>query len=137
MTLLWWQKLALAIVLVSASGTFIELLLLEHFEETYQLIPLVLLGAALIATVGMLIKPLKPMVTAFRVVMGLCLVSALVGIFLHYRANVEFVLERHPNYAGFTLFKEAMMGALPALAPGAMVQVSLIGLLATLTRRSA
>jgi hypothetical protein len=136
-TVAWWQRLLLAIVLFSSGGTLTELFLLEHTEEFYQLIPVILLGITFLATIGMLLKPGKGMVTTYRIIMALCLVSALVGIFLHYQANVEFVLERHPKYAGMTLFKEAVMGALPALAPGAMAQMSLIGLLATLSRRSA
>ena len=32
MTLVWWQKLALGIVIFSAGGTLTELLLLEHTE---------------------------------------------------------------------------------------------------------
>jgi hypothetical protein len=137
MTLQWWQRLLLAIVLFSAGGTFAELLLLEHTEEFYQLIPVALLGLAFVATVGMLLKPGALMVNVFRGVMALCLVSALVGIYLHYLANVEFVLERHPKMTGWTLTKEALTGALPALAPGAMAQLSLIGLLSTMSRRSA
>lgn len=137
MTLAWWQRLLLAIVLFSAGGTLTELILLEHTEEIYQLIPVGLLGLVIVTAVGVLLKPARIMVNIFRAVMALCLVSALVGIYLHYLANVEFVLERHPAMSGATLFKEAMMGGMPALAPGAMAQLSLIGLLATLSRRSA
>ena len=137
MTLAWWQKLLLAIVLFSAGGTFTELLLLEHTEEIYQLIPVILLGLAFVASLAVLVKPVKSTITFLRIVMVLCLISALVGVYLHYLANVEFVLERHPRLTGIALFKEAIMGALPALAPGAMAQLSLIGLLATLSRRSA
>ena len=137
MMLAWWQKLLLAIVLFSAGGTLTELLLLEHIEEFYQLIPVVLLSLAFVSALAMLLKPVKSTITIFRIVMVLCLVSALIGVYLHYIANVEFVLERHPKLGGMALFKEAIMGALPALAPGAMAQLSLIGLLATLSRRSA
>ena len=137
MTLVWWQKLLLAIVMFSAGGTLTELLLLEHIEEFYQLIPVVLLGLAFLAALAMLVKPNRVTINSLRIVMVLCLISAAVGVYLHYLANVEFVLERHPKLTGMGLFKEAIMGALPALAPGAMAQLSLIGLLATLSRRSA
>jgi hypothetical protein len=137
MKLMWWQKLLLAIVMFSAGGTLTELLLLEHTEEFYQLIPVVLLGLAFLAALVLLVRPGKATINAFRIVMVLCLVSAAVGVYLHYLSNVEFVLERHPKLTGMGLFKEAIMGGLPALAPGAMAQLSLIGLLATLSRRSA
>ena len=46
--------------------------------------------------------------------------------------GVEFELEMYPDLAGWKLFKDSMMGATPALAPGAMVQIGLIGLAWTL-----
>jgi hypothetical protein len=132
-----WQRLLLLIVLVSSGGTFIELLLLEHFEEFYQLIPVVILGVTAISTLILLAWPRPWSVALFRVVMILSLISAAVGIYLHYLANVEFVLERYPKASGTDLFKRALTGALPALAPAAMAQVAVIGLLATWPRRAA
>ena len=60
--------------------------------------------------------------------MGLCIVAGVVGVWFHYSGNTEFELEMYPTMAGWELFKESMMGATPALAPGAMVQLGLIGL---------
>jgi hypothetical protein len=136
MTLQWWQRLLLAIVLFTAVGTLAELLLLEHIEEFYQLIPVILLGIVIPATVVYWWKPTRGTTNVYRAVMALCLISALAGIFLHYQANVEFVLERHPRFTGWTLMKEAAMGAMPSLAPGTMAQLALVGLLATVSRRS-
>ena len=51
------------------------------------------------------------------------------GIFLHYRANVEWELETTPTMHGMELFREAITGSLPLLAPGAMLQLGLLGLL--------
>jgi hypothetical protein len=51
-----------------------------------------------------------------------------VGTFLHYRGNVEFELELTPGIRGLALFREAITGATPALAPGAMIVVGLVGL---------
>jgi hypothetical protein len=60
--------------------------------------------------------------------MVLSLASGFVGLLLHYRGNVEFELEMYPDLAGWKLFKDSMMGATPSLAPGAMMQIGLIGL---------
>jgi hypothetical protein len=60
--------------------------------------------------------------------MLLCVAAGLVGVFLHYRGNVEFELEREPLLRGLALFREAVRGATPALAPGAMAQLGLLGL---------
>jgi hypothetical protein len=50
---------------------------------------------------------------------------------LHYRANQKFELEADPNMTGFALFSKVMTGAAPALAPGAMIQLGLLGLVYT------
>ena len=60
--------------------------------------------------------------------MVLCVAAGVVGVFLHYRGNVEFELEREPLRADCVCFWEAIRGATPALAPGAMAQLGLLGL---------
>lgn len=137
MTFAWWQRLLLIIALASAGATLIELLLLEHIEEWQQIIPIALLAVTIVSLVTVLATSSRWAVRLLRVVLAVCFVSALVGMYFHYQANVEFVLERHPKYAGFQLFKAAMMGAMPALAPGTMAQLALIGWLATVSRRPA
>ena len=137
MKLFWWQRLLLLITLISATGTFVELLLLEHTEEFYQLIPVVLLAVVAIAATLVFVAPRRWSINLLRGVLVLCLISAALGIFFHYQGNTEFVLERTPKLNGWPLFSKAMMGATPALAPGTMAQLALIGLLATYSRRSA
>jgi hypothetical protein len=61
--------------------------------------------------------------------MWLFVVSGLVGLWLHYKGNVEFEREMYPALAGLQLFKQAMTGATPSLAPGTMVQFGMLGLL--------
>jgi hypothetical protein len=134
-TLAWWQRVLLLIVIISSTGTFVELILLEHTEEFYQLIPVVLLPLAAVSALIVFLKPRRWSVNLLRIAMTLCLISAAVGILLHYIGNTEFELERHPDLTGWALFSSSMMGATPALAPGAMAQLSLIGLLATYFRR--
>jgi disulfide bond formation protein DsbB len=133
--LAWWQRVLLLIVMISSAGTFAELILLEHTEEFYQLIPVVLLPATAISALLVFIKPRRWSVNLLRFVLLLCFVSSAVGIVLHYLGNTEFELERKPDLKGWTLFSESMMGATPALAPGTMAQLSLVGLLATYFRK--
>ena len=131
-----WRKLLLAILLISCVSTLVELILLEHTEEITQLIPVALLVLMSVGTFAMLFSSAHWLVNTFRAVMLLSLASALAGLILHYQANVEFVLERSPQLKGWELFSKAMMGGMPALAPGAMAQFALMGLLATLPRRA-
>ncbi len=137
MTLGFWQRVLLGLVLLMIVGLIPELILLEHYEEWQQWVPLALLGAGLVSTLLLWFAPRRATVALFRAVMVLCVASAAAGLYFHYQANLEFVLERHPDYRGWQLFKEAMTGAMPALAPGTMAQLGLMGLAATLRLRSA
>ena len=122
------RTLLLITLVVSLVGTLAELLLLEHFEDAWQWAPIALLAAALL-TLGWHALERGPLsLNVLRGLMVLCLVSGVVGLLLHYRGNVEFELEMYPDLSGWKLFKDAMMGATPALAPGAMVQLGLVGL---------
>jgi hypothetical protein len=61
--------------------------------------------------------------------MVLFVISGGVGMLLHYQATTEFQLEMDPALTGWALFRKAIVAkAPPALAPGAMTQLGLIGL---------
>jgi len=126
-----WRTLVLAILLVGLAGTLVELLLLGHYEDNWQLIPIALIGALLMALVFHALVASRRTVQAFRAVAVLVCVSAVVGVYLHYQANVEWELETTPDMHGLELFREVITGALPLLAPGAMLQFGLLGLLWT------
>ena len=128
-TLALARRVILIILLVGMVGIVIELLLLEHFEDTLQVVPLGLLGVGVISLLWHARSPHRTSLRAVRTIMVLFLMSGVLGVFLHYRGNVEFERERRPQAGGWTLFREAIMGATPALAPGAMIQLGLLGLL--------
>ena len=91
--------------------------------------PLVLLAAGLII-IGIWVRRRRRWsLRTFQATMLLCVVAGPVGMWQHYTGNVEFELEMTPAMSGLELFGEAMTGAMPALAPGAMVQLGLLGLL--------
>lgn len=119
----------LATFLLGVVGTGVELLLIGHTEDVRQLIPLALLAAAAAVLGWHGVAPRSSVsVQTFRGVMGLFLAAGALGLFLHYRGNVEFELEMSPGLAGLALVREALTGATPALAPGAMALLGLIGL---------
>ena len=125
------RQLMLALVLVGTVGLSIELALLRHAESFTQWIPHVTLLIGLLAIVLVYLHPTVETLKAFRVVMLLFLLVGLLGIFFHYRGNVEFALERDPSLTGTKLVWKALRGATPALSPGALVQLALLGLLFT------
>ena len=62
--------------------------------------------------------------------------AGLLGVYLHFAGNVEFAIERTPELRGFALVWKALRGATPALAPGALAQLGLLGLIYTYTHPS-
>lgn len=120
----------LALLLLGATGTLTELLLLEHWDGWQQWVPLVLLGLALPVVTAALVRATSRPPVGLRPLMVLYLASGLLGTWLHYRGNAEFELEMAPDAHGWGLFREAMTGATPALAPGTMVWFGLLGLIA-------
>jgi hypothetical protein len=78
------------------------------------------------------LRPSKASVRTLQVISALFVVGGLVGVWLHYDGNVEFELEMYPTRRGLVLFWEALRGATPALAPGSLSLLGLVGLLATL-----
>ena len=109
----------------------VELFLLGHTDDAWQWVPIALLGASVVVMLWQLVRPSRASTRCVQVVMLLFIASGLVGLALHYKGNVEFEREMYPTLAGLQLFKQAMTGATPSLAPGTMVSFGLLGLLYT------
>jgi hypothetical protein len=125
------RRVLLAALIAGMAGTASELLLIGHFEDSWQLVPLVLLSAGTLGAVAHAVRPHALTVRLLQLLMGLFLVSGGIGMLLHYRGNTEFELEMHPSLAGVELVRESMTGAFPVLAPGTMVLLALVGLALT------
>ena len=120
-----------AVFLLGVIGTGLELILLEHTEDLEQWIPLLLFGAGLLLFLVAVLRPSVLSLRLFSFCMLAYVVSGFLGAWYHYEGNVEFELERTPELGGLALFGAAMEGATPALAPGTMMWLGLIGLLYT------
>lgn len=125
------RRVLFVILCLGIPGSMLELFLLKHTDGVWQLLPLVLLGAALLTLGWIALAPTQPGIRAWQALMLLFVVSGMLGVILHYRGNVQWELERMPGTGGWDLFKRAIMGATPSLAPGTMLQLGLIGLLYT------
>jgi len=123
------RNFILAIFLVSSIGTGAELFLLEHMEDFWQWVPLVLILLSSILIVWLHLSPAKAISQIFYGLMLLSMFSAGLGIFFHLKGNIEFELEMYPNMGGLKLIWESLKGATPALAPGTMLASGMIGLL--------
>ncbi|MEL6256474.1 MAG: hypothetical protein AAFR87_31010 [Bacteroidota bacterium] len=123
------RNFILATFLVTSLGAGAELFLLEHMEDFWQWVPLVLIliSSALIGWLHLF--PNKTLEQIFYGLMLLSILSAALGIYFHLKGNIEFELEMYPNMSGLKLVWESLKGATPALAPGTMLASGMIGLL--------
>lgn len=117
------------VLLVGMSGTFVELLLLQHHEDAIQFVPLALLGAGIIAVAWHSWTRTAVSGTAVRALMALFIAAGGAGVYYHFAANVEFQRETDPALRGSALVWKALEAKVPpALAPGVMLQLGLVGL---------
>jgi hypothetical protein len=123
------RRLLGAILLIGMSGTLAELLLLRHVADRVQLIPVFLLGAGLAAVLWHAWRRSLSSATIVRVLMLLFVAAGFAGVYYHFAANVEFQKETEPSLSGRALVWSALEATVPpALAPGVMLQLGLVGI---------
>jgi hypothetical protein len=125
------RALVLAIFLLGLFGTGAELLFLGHTAGLSQLVPIVLFVMSLLVLAWHALDRKRASLRAFQITMLLFVAAGILGTTLHYGANREFELEADAGMSGMELVSRAMTGAAPALAPGAMIQLGLLGLVYT------
>lgn len=123
------RRFLLALVILGSLGFLAELVLLEHIESFTQWIPLVVLAAGVLSAAAMALRPSCIVVRAFQATMALIIASGLLGLYLHYTGNLAFEREMDASAEGLALIWQSVRGATPALAPGALVQLGLLGLI--------
>ena len=122
------RSILLLLVLIGIVGLIAELLLLKHTDSFNQWIPLIVLTVGLVSSILVLFRPAPGSIRLFRWIMASFVIAGILGLYLHYRGNVEFALERNPEMHGLSLLWKALRGATPTLAPGALAQLGLLGL---------
>jgi hypothetical protein len=128
-TLAGIRTILLFVLLTGMLGTATELLFQSHFEDPSQLIPLALIGVALSAALWHLLRRDAGSLRILQITMVFFIAAGLLGIYLHCSANAEFQREVDPSIVGTALFWKTMAAKTPpALAPGSMAQLGLIGL---------
>jgi len=129
-TLARLRNFLLAILLLGLLGTEAELLLTAHTEDARQWIPVTLLALALV-TVAWHVAARQPRasVRALQTLMALFLLAGVLGIIFHMQGKMEFKHESDPSLAGWKLLTASLDSKTPpALAPGVMIQLGLLGL---------
>jgi hypothetical protein len=123
------RELLLGLLFIGNLGLQVELGLLRHADSAAKWIPHVMLFVGLLSLIAVYLRPTRSTFKALTVVMWAYLAVGLLGVYFHFRGNVEFALERDPSLTGLGLVWKALRGATPALAPGALAQLGLLGLL--------
>lgn len=119
----------MATLVLGIVGTTAELFLLKHTDGILQMVPLVLNGLAIVVLVWYALARNAAALRALQVLMIVFAVSGGVGAIQHFTANVGYARDSNPSLAGSELYREALMGSTPTLAPGTMVQFALLGLI--------
>lgn len=117
------------VLVLGLSGTETELLLLQHDEDPWQVVPLVLIALAIAALVWHRRRRNAGSRHTVQVLMTLFLAAGALGVALHFKGAAEFQREIDPAIGSWDLAKKVMWAkAPPVLAPGVMLQLGLIGL---------
>ena len=127
------RQFIFAIIVIGIVGLLVELLLIDHMETGIQWIPIVVLLVGLGGCTWIALRPGKASFRAFQAIMAAFIVAGVAGLYFHYAGNVEFAIERDATLSGFRLAWKSLRGATPALAPGALAQLGLLGLAYTYT----
>lgn len=122
------RRAILVILVIVLVGTEIELFLLKHTEDYWQLVPIVLIPLTLVILTWHGVTKGRAALRTLQGVMLLCVISGGIGVIQHYRANLIDAAESDPSLSGRGLYIGALQGAIPALAAGTMVQIGLLGL---------
>ena len=125
------RQLVLGLVFIGIIGLEIELALLRHAESFSQWIPHIVLLVGFVASILIYVRPTPGTIRVFQAMMWIFVLVGLLGVFFHLKGNVEFAVERDPSLSGVKLIWKVLRGATPALAPGALSQLGLLGLLYT------
>ena len=119
----------LGILVLGLLGTVTELVLLEHYEQPTQFVPLVLIVAALAALFWEFRRRDTASRRAIQAVMALFVLAGFVGFVAHFRGSAEYQLELNPDMSNWELLEKILRAkAPPLLAPGMMLQLGLLGL---------
>ena len=125
------REFVLWLFVAGAATSAIDLVVLGHFEDLKQWVPLVLLTASLLVVGWHRLGPGCQGLRALRGIMALFIAGGVVGLWFHCSGNMAFELEMSPGAAGWELLRGTLTGAIPALAPGLMIQLGLLGLIYT------
>jgi hypothetical protein len=119
----------LGVLLLGLLGTVTELMLLSHYEQPLQLVPVVLIALAIVSLLWQWLMRDMASLNVMLVVMALSVVAGFVGVLAHFEGSAEFQRDLDPSMGTWELLEKILRAkAPPLLAPGMMIQLGLLGL---------
>jgi hypothetical protein len=119
----------LGVLVLGLIGTVTELILLEHYEQPLQFVPLVLIGLGVVVLAWHAMRPGTASLRSLQIVMGLFVLAGFAGMAAHFNGSAEYQLELDPEMDKWELLEKILRAkAPPLLAPGMMLQLGLLGL---------
>jgi hypothetical protein len=119
----------LGVLVLGLLGTVVELVLLSHYEQPVQLVPVVLIVLALIVLAWHGLGHSSSSLRVLMWLMVLFVLAGFAGFVAHFYGSAEFQLDLEPSLSTWELLeKVARAKAPPLLAPGMMMQLGLLGL---------
>ncbi|HET6527860.1 MAG TPA: hypothetical protein VFG39_03835 [Balneolaceae bacterium] len=126
-----YRRFLLAVAGFIFIGTILELILLEHFQETLQFTPFILSGVGLLAVIAVWVAPNRLSLLTLRWVMAAVALGSLFGMYQHFSGNLAFVMEINPTFTTTEALLPAIKGSFPLLAPGILLVAGILGIAAT------
>ena len=122
------RRLILALLTFGLAGTIVDLFGLAHYQEPWQIVPIAFIILSLLVVLWHIFTGSAASLRTLRALMPLLIVVGLIGVGLHLKGSMEFQLEANPDLGGWALIKKLLRAkAPPAMAPGIMVQLGLLG----------
>src|SRR5580700_3158075 len=97
------RRWILGVLVLGLLGTVTELVLLEHYEQPMQFVPLVLIVAAVAALGWEVRRRNTASRRALQVVMALFVLAGFVGFVAHFHGSAEFQLDLNPDMSTWEL----------------------------------
>lgn len=123
------RRWVLGLLVFGLVGTVTELVLLGHYEQLMQLVPVILIVVALAVVVWHVLRHDTASLYALQIVMALFVLAGFAGVVAHFHGSAEFQLDLNPEMSTWELVEKVLRAkAPPVLAPGMMLQFGLLGL---------
>jgi hypothetical protein len=131
-TLTILRKLLVGLFAFGLAGLGVELVMLEHYEEAWMVVPLAAIALSLVSALAHLSLDSARSAWTLRILAATLMALGGIGMSLHFRGSMEFQLDMDPTMSRSALFWKVLhMKAPPTLAPGALIQFGLLGLVST------